>query len=155
LEDEDGEKPEEDESIELHDDWDPDEDEILAKNSEKLSSDKQSKDKNERISGERVDEGGDTEMCVEVDGDKVETLGAARGNETTFHTALGDVASDAAQLELMSADSYHTMRSELENQLATWSQVSMKADLQFEYACKYNKLMILHMFKCYIVMKHE
>jgi midasin len=61
-------------------------------------------------------------MCVEVDGDKVETLGAARGRETTFHTALGDVASDAVELEMMSAEDHRTMRSQLESQLAAWSQ---------------------------------
>jgi hypothetical protein len=135
LEDEDGEELKEDDSVELQGDSVPVEDEIPTKNSEKVSNDKkQSNDKNERMSGERVDEGGDTEMCVEVDGDKVETLGAARGSETTFHTALGDVASDATQLELMSAEDYHTMRSQLESQLAAWSQVSINGDLQSEYA---------------------
>ena len=132
MEDEDGEKPKQDDIIELQDDSvsdDDDDDEIRTKNSEKVSGDKkQSKDKSERKYGERVDEGGDTDMCVEVDGDKVETLGAARGSETTFHTALGDVASDTSQLELMSAEDYRTLRSQLESQLATWSQVSVQGD---------------------------
>lgn len=143
MEDEGGEKLTEDDSVELQDDSVPDEDEIPTKNSEKVSSDKkQSEDKNDRMAGQRVDEGGDTEMCVEVDGDKVETLGAARGSETTFHTALDDIASDATQLQLMSAEDYHTMRSQLEIQLATWSQVSMKGDFHSEYTFVYNECFI-------------
>jgi hypothetical protein len=139
LEDEDGEKPKQDDNIELQDDSVPDEDDIPTKNSEKLSGDKQSKDKSERKYGERVDEGGETDMCVEVEGDKVETLSAARGSETTFHTALGDVTSDASQLELMSAEDHHTMRSQLESQLATWSQVSVKGDRKCDCTFVYKK----------------
>ena len=157
MEEEDGEKPKQDDSIELQDDSIPDEDEIPAKNSEKVSVDKQNKDKSERKYGERVDEGGDTEMCVEVDGDKVETLGAARGSETTFHTALGDVASDALELELMSAEDHRTMRSQLESQLATWSQVSVKGDFHCDYTFVYNQHFVddTSMFKCCVVMRHK
>jgi hypothetical protein len=157
LEEEDGEKLKQDDNIELQDDSVPDEDEIPTKNSEKVSGDKQNKDKSERKYGERVDEGGDTEMCVEVDGDKVETLCAARGSETTFHTALGDVASDAAELELMSAEDHRTMRLQLESQLATWSQVSVKGDFHYDYTFVYNQhlLMTLQMFKCCVVMQHK
>jgi hypothetical protein len=139
LEEEDGEKPKQDDSIELQDDAVPDQDEIPTKNSEKVSGDKQNKDKSERKYGERADEGGDTDMCVEVDGDKVETLGAARGSETTFHTALGDVASDAVELELMSAEDHRTIRSQLESQLAAWSQVSVKGDFHCDYTSVYNQ----------------
>lgn len=139
LEEEDGEKPKQDDSIELQDDAVPDQDEIPTKNSEKVSGDKQNKDKSERKYGERADEGGDTDMCVEVDGDKVETLGAARGSETTFHTALGDVASDAVELELMPAEDHRTIRSQLESQLAAWSQVSVKGDFHCDYTSVYNQ----------------
>jgi len=143
LEEEDGEKLKQDDNIELQDDSVLDEDEIPTKNTEKVSGDKQNKDKSERKYGERVDEGGDTDMCVEVDGDKVETLGAARGRETTFHTALGDVASDAVELEMMSAEDHRTMRSQLESQLAAWSQVSVKGDFHCDYTFVY-KLHFIH-----------
>jgi hypothetical protein len=139
LEDEDGDKPKQDDAVELQDDSAPEEDEIPTKDSEKVSGDKQNKDKSERKNGERVEEGGETEMCVEVEGDKVDTLGAARGSETTFHTALGDIASDASRLELMSAEEHRTMRSLLESQLATWSQVSVKGDVQCHCTFVYKK----------------
>jgi hypothetical protein len=157
LEEEDGEKPKQDDSIELQDDSVTDEDEIPIKNSEKVSGDKQNKDKSERKYGERVDEGGDTDMCVEVDGDKVETFGAARGRETSFYTALGDVASDAIELELMSAEDHRTMRLQLESQLATWSQVSVKGDFHCDCSFVYNQhfVDVTSMFKCCVVMKHK
>lgn len=139
MEEENGEKPKQDDGIELQGDSVPDEDEIPTKNSEKVPGDKQNKDESERKYGERVDEGGETDMCVEVDGDKVETLGAARGSETTFHTALGDVASDAVELELMSAEDHRTMRSQLESQLATWSQVSVKSDFHCDVIFVHNQ----------------
>jgi hypothetical protein len=129
LEDEDAEEPKEDDSMELEDDPVPDEDEIPTKNAERVSSDKKLiKDKDEKTSGEGGDEGGDVEMCVEVEGDKVETLGAARGSESTFHTMFSEITADTSQHELISPEDNHSLRSQLESQLATWSQVSMKDD---------------------------
>lgn len=115
--------------MELEDDPVPDEDEIPTKNAERVSSDKKLiKDKDEKTSGEGGDEGGDVEMCVEVEGDKVETLGAARGSESTFHTMFSEITADTSQHELISPEDNHSLRSQLESQLATWSQVSMKDD---------------------------
>jgi hypothetical protein len=132
LEDENGEEPKEDDCMDLQDDPVPEEDEIPTRSSEQVSGDKKhSKDESERTSGDRVDEGGDVEMCVEVDGDKVETLGAARGSETTFHTVFAEIMTDTSQQELMSPEDYHAMRSQLESQLATWSQVSI-----MDYLCE-------------------
>jgi hypothetical protein len=125
LENEDAEEAKEDDGMEFQDDLVSDEEEIPTKNSEKVSSDKKhSENKDEKMSGVKVDEGGDVEMCVEVEGDKVETLGAARGSETTFHTMFGDITADTCQYELISPEDYNSMRSELESQIATWSQVS-------------------------------
>lgn len=116
--------------MELQDDTVPHEDEIPVRSSEKvLGNKKHSQEESERPSGESVDEGGDAEMCVEVDGDKVETLGAARGSETTFHTVPGEIVADTSQQDLMSPEDYHAFRSQLENQLATWSQVSIMEGL--------------------------
>jgi hypothetical protein len=127
LEAEDGEEAKEDDNMEFQADLVSDEEEIPTKNSEKVSSDKKhSENKDEKMSGGKVDEGGDVEMCVEVEGDKVETLGAARGSETTFHTMFGDITADTSQCELISPEDYNTMKSQLETQIATWSQVSRK-----------------------------
>lgn len=127
LENEDGDEAKEDDSMEFQDDMVSHEEEVSTKTSEKVSSDKKhSENKDEKMSGMKVDEGGDVEMGVEVEGDKVETLGAARGSETTFHTMFGDITADTSQYESVSPEDYHTLRSQLESQIATWSQVSMK-----------------------------
>jgi hypothetical protein len=134
LEEENAEEPKEDDSMELQDDTVPHEDEIPIRSSEKVSGNKKhSQDESERASGERIDEGGDVEMCVEVDGDKVETLGAARGSETMFHTMPGELMADTSQQDLMSPEDYHAMRSQLESQLATWSQVSIMDGLNEQF----------------------
>lgn len=127
MEDEDGEDAKEDDNMDFQEDLVSDEEEIPTKSSEKIPGDKKhSESKDEKKSGAKVDDGGDVEMSVEVEGDKVETLGAARGSETTFHTMFGDITADTSQYELMSPEDYNTLRSQLESQIATWSQVSKK-----------------------------
>lgn len=129
MEDENGEEPKEDDSMELVDDTVPEEGEMPTQSLEEASgSKKRSEDESERASGETVAEEGGVELCVEVDGDKVDTLGAVRGNETTFHTVPGEVMTDICQQKSLSPEDYCAMRSELERQLATWSQVCIMDD---------------------------
>jgi hypothetical protein len=129
LEDENGEEAKEDENMELQDDMVPDEREIPTRSSEEVAGNKKhGKDDNERTSGQPVDEEGQVEMCVEVDGDKVDTLGASRGNETTFHTVPGEMLADTCQQKDLSPGDYCALRSELQSQLASWSQVSIQND---------------------------
>ncbi|PSN42598.1 hypothetical protein C0J52_08698, partial [Blattella germanica] len=93
-------------------------------NAEKVSSEKKVDDNNkEKTAGEKVDEGGDVEMVVEVEGEKVETVGVARGNETTFHTMPSATeAFESVHPELSSAEIDQALRSEMEMRLAAWSQ---------------------------------
>jgi hypothetical protein len=135
LEDENGEEPKEDDNMELQDDTAPDEREIPTRSSEDVAGNKRRKDETERTSGETVDEDGRVEMRVEVHGDKVDTLGAPRGSESTFHTVAGEVIADTCQQEGMSPEDYCAIRSELESQLASWSRVSMKDDSNGHFVC--------------------
>jgi hypothetical protein len=136
LEEENGEEPKEDDNMELQDDMVPDEHEIPTRSSEEVAGNKKrSKDESEQTSGETADEDGQVEMCVEVHGDKVDTLGASRGSETTFHTVAGEIMADSYQPEGLSPEDYCSMRSELESQLATWSRVSMKDDSNEHSVC--------------------
>ena len=116
----------EDEIMEIEVEPEPEESEAPKVEAEKMPRDsKHSTDKEEKISGEKVDEGGDVEMGmeVEVEGEKVETLGAERGRETTFHTVLSDIETAASNKDMLSMEDHEALRTQLENQLASWSQV--------------------------------
>ncbi|KAJ4439021.1 hypothetical protein ANN_14977 [Periplaneta americana] len=118
-----GDEPKEDDDIEMQDNEDVEEEnEIPTQKADKVASEKKRKERNEKRSGEKVDEGGDVDMSVEVEGEKIETLGAARGNESTFHTLFGEIQGDVSPQDIISADDYHALRSQLENQLSTWSE---------------------------------
>lgn len=67
--------------------------------------------------GERME----TEAKMDVDGDVVETMTVERGSESWFHTRLDNLSGEvSAQTDVES------VRKELEEQLATWSQVIIK-----------------------------
>lgn len=67
--------------------------------------------------GERME----TEAKMDVDGDVVETMTVERGSESWFHTRLDNLSGEvSAQADVES------VRKELEEQLATWSQVIIK-----------------------------
>lgn len=91
---------------------------ITNVNPEKLKeSSENNKDgaKQPSADGERME----TEAKMDVDGDVVETMTVERGSESWFHTRLDNLSGELS----VQAD-VESVRKELEEQLATWSQVN-------------------------------
>lgn len=91
---------------------------ITSVNPEKLKeSSENNKDgaKQPSADGERME----TEAKMDVDGDVVETMTVERGSESWFHTRLDNLSGELS----VQAD-VESVRKELEEQLATWSQVN-------------------------------
>ncbi|KAJ9581374.1 hypothetical protein L9F63_023450, partial [Diploptera punctata] len=132
LEDEEGEELKDDEIMEIQSESEPEVIEAPEQDAEKISSNKQPNEKEQKVSGENVEEGGDIKMEVEieVEGEKIETLGVARGNETTFHTVMPDVEAIVPHEDVLLMEDHETLRSQLENQLATWSEPPPDAEAE-------------------------
>lgn len=92
-------------------------------NPEKL---KESKDKDNEAAKQMSAEGErmETDAAMEVEGELIETMTVERGAESSFHTRL-----EAVSQELSPSLDVEHVRQELEQQLASWSQVIFNRQL--------------------------
>ncbi|XP_046979446.1 midasin-like [Schistocerca americana] len=86
------------------------------------------KDKSD-LAGENMDTGGDGETNVEVEGERVETVGVKRGAETTFNTTIKESESVPVSRQVVEEET-QAIRLALEKQLGSWVQPPSDAEAE-------------------------
>lgn len=107
-----------------------DSDEIITEDndSEKKQKDettqgsKKNKHKKEQEKVPSQEEFNDSEKGIEVDGERVDTLGVSRGPDTTFHTRYEDLVLPNIVSVGEVQEQYDALRKDLQDQLASWNQ---------------------------------